>query len=76
MYGNSFNDCLDHIDYVLICYEENRLVLNWDKCHCTVNKGIVLGHVVSPQGIEFDNATVSLIKNLPIQKLPRIFVPF
>jgi hypothetical protein len=33
-----------------------------------VNRGIVLGHVVSPQGIEVDKAKVIVIQNLPIPK--------
>jgi hypothetical protein len=40
-------------------------VLNWEKCHFMVNQGIVLGHVISQQGIEVDKAKVDLISNLP-----------
>jgi hypothetical protein len=39
-------------------------VLNWEKCHFMVKQGIVLGHVISHQGIEVDKAKVDLIFNL------------
>ncbi|RVW30992.1 Retrovirus-related Pol polyprotein from transposon opus [Vitis vinifera] len=31
---------------------EKDLVLNWEKCHFMVQKGIVLGHIISKNGIE------------------------
>ena len=33
-----------------------------------VTKGIVLGHIVSPNGIEVDPAKISVIQNLPLPK--------
>ena len=29
-------------------------MLNWEKCHFMVTQGIVLGHIVSREGIEVD----------------------
>jgi hypothetical protein len=46
------------------CKEKN-LVLNWEKCHFMVKQGIVLGHVISQQGIEVNKVKVNLISNLP-----------
>ena len=46
------------------CIEKN-LVLNWEKCHFMVNKGIVLGHIISERGIEVDKAKVELISKFP-----------
>ena len=40
------------------------LVLNWEKCHFMVQQGIVLGHIISKQGIEVDKAKVELIVKL------------
>ena len=48
--------------------EEKNLILNWEKCHFMVSKGIVLGHIVSSQGIEVDKAKIELIANLPTPK--------
>ena len=45
------------------CKEKN-LVLNWEKCHFMVRKGIVLGHVISKSSIEVDKAKIDLISNL------------
>ncbi|KAL6346563.1 hypothetical protein AAG906_000181 [Vitis piasezkii] len=41
------------------------LVLNWEICHFMVPQGIVLGHIISSQGIEVDKAKVKLIVKLP-----------
>uniref|UniRef100_A0A2N9IPP2 Reverse transcriptase/retrotransposon-derived protein RNase H-like domain-containing protein n=1 Tax=Fagus sylvatica TaxID=28930 RepID=A0A2N9IPP2_FAGSY len=53
---------------VLIRCEEKNLVLNWEKCHFMVSKGIVLGHIVSSQGIEVDKSKIELISKLPTPK--------
>ena len=37
---------------MLVQCKEKNLVLNWEKCHFMVRKGIVLGHVISESGIE------------------------
>ena len=68
VYGESFANCLEHLEQVLIRCKEKRLVLNWEKCHFMVTKGIVLGHIVSPNGIEVDPAKISVIQNLPLPK--------
>ena len=41
------------------------MVLNWEKCHFMVKEGIVLGHIISSQGIEVDRAKVEVIEKLP-----------
>ncbi|GJX14137.1 reverse transcriptase domain-containing protein [Tanacetum coccineum] len=42
-----------------------HLVLNWEKCHFMVKKGIVLGHKVSSTGLEVDKAKIDVISKLP-----------
>lgn len=32
MYGDSFDECLKHLEKVLIKCEKTNLVLNWEKC--------------------------------------------
>ncbi|XP_070003098.1 uncharacterized protein [Nicotiana sylvestris] len=59
--GNSFDECLRNLTRVL----KWCLVLNWEKCHFMVQKGIVLGHQVSSKGIEGDRAKVDVIAKLP-----------
>ena len=65
IYKNYFDSCLDNLTKVLKHCIETNLVLNFEKCHFMVTQGIVLGHVVSKNGIEVDKSTVDLIINLP-----------
>ncbi|XP_038978855.1 uncharacterized protein LOC120109176, partial [Phoenix dactylifera] len=68
VFGSSFENCIDHLRLVLIRCEEKNLILNWEKCHFMVTRGIVLGHVISSEGIEVDKAKIDLIANLPNPK--------
>ena len=68
IFGDSYEGCLENLRRVLERCEEKNLVLNWEKCHLMVTQGIVLGHVVSKEGIEVDKAKVELISNLPNPK--------
>ena len=63
--GNSFDNCLENLRSILIRCEETNLVLNWEKCHFMVQKGIVLGHRISARGIEVDRAKIEAIEKLP-----------
>ncbi|WJZ91016.1 hypothetical protein VitviT2T_010128 [Vitis vinifera] len=65
VYGSSYEECLMHLEVVLHRCIEKDLVLNWEKCHFMVQKGIVLGHIISKNGIEVDKAKVELIVKLP-----------
>ena len=55
IYGSAFDECLVNLE----------AVLNWEKCHFMVQQGIVLGHIISKQGIEVDKVKVELIVKLP-----------
>ena len=68
IFGDSFAGCLENLEKVLERCEEKKLVLNWEKCHFMVTQGIVLGHIVSPRGIEVDKAKVELVSQLPSPK--------
>ncbi|KAL6322796.1 hypothetical protein AAG906_019065 [Vitis piasezkii] len=65
VYGSAFEDCLVNLEVVLNRCIEKDLVLNWEKCHFMVQQGIVLGHIISKEGIEVDKAKVELIVKLP-----------
>ena len=65
VFGDSFESCLENLRKVLERCQEKNLVLYWEKCHFMVTQGIVLGHIVSKNGIEVDKAKVELISNLP-----------
>ena len=71
VFGDSFESCLENLRKVLERCQEKNIVLNWEKCHFMVTQGIVLGHIVSKDGIEVDKAKVELISNLPTPKCVR-----
>ena len=68
VFGDSFDECLSSLQKVLTRFEEKNLLLNWEKCHFMVTKGIVLGHIVSSKGTDVDKAKIGLIANLPTPK--------
>ena len=71
VFGDSYEGCLENLCKVLERCQEKNLVLNWGKCHFVVTQGILLGHIVSKNGIEVDKAKVELISNLPTPKCVR-----
>ena len=64
IYGSSFEDCLKNLEIVLQRRQDKNLALNWEKCHFIVTKGIVLGHKISADGLEVDQAKIDVIKTL------------
>jgi len=70
MYGNlhglSFDDSLINLSKVLKRCREENLTLNWEKWYFMVTHGIVLGHVISHNGIEVDKVKTDLIVNLSL----------
>ena len=42
--GESFDNCLENLKFMLVRCKETNLVLNWEKRHFMVREGIVLGH--------------------------------
>ncbi|GJX73507.1 reverse transcriptase domain-containing protein [Tanacetum coccineum] len=65
IFEDSFSSCLSHLDKMLKRCEDTNLVLNWEKCHFMVKKGIILGHKISKNGIEVDRAKFDVISKLP-----------
>nr|GEU58901.1 DNA-directed DNA polymerase [Tanacetum cinerariifolium] len=65
VFRDSFSSCLSHLDTMLQRCEDTNLVLNREKCHFMVKKGIVLGHKISKNGLEVDRSKVDVIAKLP-----------
>ncbi|KAM1482481.1 hypothetical protein ACFXTO_034785 [Malus domestica] len=65
VFGDSYDACLNNLTLILQRCIETNLVLNWEKCHCMVKQGIVLGHIISEKGIEVDKSKIDLIRHLP-----------
>lgn len=51
LYGQNFDECLHNLERTLMKCVEKNFVLNFEKCHFMVDKGFVLGHLVSKKGI-------------------------
>nr|GEV19090.1 retrovirus-related Pol polyprotein [Tanacetum cinerariifolium] len=65
VFGNSFKNCLSHLNKMLQRCEDTNLSLNWERSHFMVKEGIVLGHKISKNEIEVDRAKVDVIAKLP-----------
>ncbi|GKB11561.1 reverse transcriptase domain-containing protein, partial [Tanacetum coccineum] len=65
VFGNSFRNCLSHLDKMLKRCEDTNLCLNWENSHFMVKEGIVLGHKISKNGIQVDKSKVDVIAKLP-----------
>jgi len=65
VFASSFDECLSNLRKVLGRCKEKNLTSNWEKCHFMVKKRIVLGHIISEDGIETDKVKTDLIVNLP-----------
>ncbi|KAL6508897.1 hypothetical protein OROHE_021456 [Orobanche hederae] len=65
VYGDSFDICLKNLEKILKRCIDTNLVLNFEKCHFMVDKGLILGHIVSQKGLEVDKAKIDVIKSLP-----------
>lgn len=66
VFGDSFDHCLSNLERVLQRCVETNLVLSWEKSHFMVQEGIVLGHVVSKEGLKVDKAKIDIIATLLI----------
>ncbi|RDX89338.1 Retrovirus-related Pol polyprotein from transposon 17.6, partial [Mucuna pruriens] len=65
VYAMSFDACLENLSKVLTRCMDTNLVLNFEKCHFMVTKGIVLGNLVFSRGIKVDISKIDIITSLP-----------
>nr|GEX06957.1 hypothetical protein [Tanacetum cinerariifolium] len=56
VFGDLFDSFLTNLGQMLVRCKQAHLVLNWEKCHLIVTKGILLGRKVSSVGLEVDEA--------------------
>ena len=74
VFGSNFDNYLDNLQRVLKRCEKKNLVLNWEVFHFMVTQEIVLGYMVSAEGIQVDKAKIDLIFGLPILRYIRSFL--
>ena len=65
VFGDSFTSCLNNLERVLERFIEKNLVLNWQKSHFMVTKGILIRHKISARCIDVDQAKIEVIEKLP-----------
>ena len=70
IYGDSFYQCLYHLELVLKRCKEKNLTLNWESAISLWDR-IVLGHEISKRGIEVDKAKIEVMTKLYVPKCIR-----
>jgi hypothetical protein len=66
IYSKSLDEHIEHLRIVLCAFCESCLFTNLEKCTFCTDQDAFLGYVVTPQGIEVDEAKVEAIKSWPI----------
>ena len=66
VYGDTYDEALANLKKVLIRCQETNLSLSHEKCRMLFTKGVVLGHIISQNGIEVDPAKIRVISNLSV----------
>jgi hypothetical protein len=63
IYSNSLDEHIEHLRDVFGSLSEARLFANLEKCTFCTDRGAFLDYVVTPQGIEVDEAKIEAIKS-------------
>jgi hypothetical protein len=63
IYSNSLDEPIEHLRSVFGALREARLFANLEKCTFCTDRVAFLGYVVTPQGIEVDEAKIEAIKS-------------
>jgi hypothetical protein len=66
IYNKSLDKHIEHLHTVFGALREARLFANLEKCTFCTDRVAFLGYVVTPQGIEVDEAKIKPIKSWPI----------
>jgi hypothetical protein len=66
IYSKSLDEHIEHLRAIFGALRETRLFANLEKCTFCTDRVAFLGHVVTPQGIEVDEAKIEAIKSWPI----------
>jgi hypothetical protein len=66
IYSKSLDEHIEHLCAIFGALREARLFANLEKCTFCTDRVVFLGYVVTPQGIEVDEAKIEAIKSWPI----------
>ncbi|CAA7407941.1 unnamed protein product [Spirodela intermedia] len=63
IFGESFDECLNHLQYVLEKCIKKKLG-SWEKSHFMFKEGVVLGYIVSERGLEVNRVKIDVISKM------------
>jgi hypothetical protein len=66
IYNKSLDEHIEHLHAIFGALCEARLFANLEKCTFCTDRVAFLGYVVTPQGIEVDEAKIEALKSWPI----------
>jgi hypothetical protein len=66
IYSELLDEHIEHLRAIFGALRETRLFANLEKCTFCTDRVAFLGYVVTPQGIEVDEAKIEAIKSWPI----------
>jgi len=66
IYSKSLDEHIEYLRAIFGALREARLFANLEKCTFCTDRVVFLGYVVTPQGIEVDEAKIEAIKSWPI----------
>ena len=64
-HGNTVEVARDNLEKGIKWCIDTNLSLSHEKCHMLMIEGIVLGHLISLQGIQVDPKKIQIIQDLP-----------
>jgi hypothetical protein len=65
-YSNLLNEHIEYLHAIFCAIREAHLFANLEKCTFCTDRDAFLGYVVTPEGIEVDEAKIEAIKSWPI----------
>jgi hypothetical protein len=76
IYSKLLDKHIEHLHAIFGALREARLFANLEKCTFCTDRVTFLSYVVTPQGIEVDEAKIEAIKSWPILQLSHNFEVF
>jgi hypothetical protein len=73
IYSKSLDEHVEHIWYVFVVLQEQKLYANLEKCTFCTDKVVFLGFVISGQGVEVDEQKVKVVRDwMPPQNVSQV----
>jgi hypothetical protein len=73
IYSKTLDEHVEHIRCVLAVLREQKLYANLEKCTFCTDKVVLLGFVVSGQGVEVDDEKIKVVREwMPLQNVSQV----